>query len=157
MITILCSFSIFDISQFIKDFSIDPNIKKEKMFQKNIMLFFSSCCAVTLSILEIISKKNELEYNIYRGENIKINRFWSLQNLKSIMINILFYMMHPNIIFEYVTIANNNQIHFTYDDFEVFYTFNDIMLLLNLLNIIPFFNSMLRYVTYNSDVADRVW
>lgn len=67
-------------------------------------------------------------------------------------------MMHPNILFEYVPILNEtNEIYHNYDNFDVTYNLNDLMLLLNLLNIIPFFNSMLRYVTYNSDVADRVW
>ena len=121
-------------------------------------MFFSSFAAFSLSTLEIICKKNELLYNIYRGEDVRENLFWSYHNLKPLIINIMFYMMHPNIVIEYIPIINTkNEISFLYDNFEVSYTLNDIMLLLNLLNIIPFFNSMLRYVTYNSDVADRVW
>lgn len=89
---------------------------------------------------------------------MRVNRFWSYNNLKPLCINIMFYMMHPSILVEYFPIINEtNEIYFSYDNFDVSYTLNDLMLLLNLLNIIPFFNSMLRYVTYNSDVAVRVW
>ena len=158
MITILCSFSIFDLGHGIRDSTLDPQLRNIRKSHKNILLFFSSFAALSLSILEIICKKNELLYNIYRGEDMRVNRFWSYNNLKPLCINIMFYMMHPSILVEYFPIINEtNEIYFSYDNFDVSYTLNDLMLLLNLLNIIPFFNSMLRYVTYNSDVAVRVW
>ena len=66
--------------------------------------------------------------------------------------------MHPNYVVEnYNFFGENNRISFSYrNEISLNYTLNDILLVLNVLNVIPLFNSLLRYISYNSDIADRV-
>lgn len=79
--------------------------------------------------------------------------------MKNLLFNIFLYLLHPNLIVEHFNIINeNNEISFGYVDGKVIiYTLNDLMLILNLLNIIPFFSSCIKYIKFNSNVADRLW
>ncbi len=157
IITILCSFSIFDFTNS-KENDLDDNLRAKREKRKNFLLFCSSFCAISLSALEMVSKYYELQYNLYRGNDKKDNRFFSYRNLKPVLTNIIFYLIHPNYVVEnYNFFGANNRISFSYrNEISLNYTLNDILLVLNVLNVIPLFNSLLRYISYNSDTADRV-
>lgn len=54
--TILCSFSIFDLSHALNEDLINDEIIVKRNDHKNIMLVYSSVAAISLSILEIFNK-----------------------------------------------------------------------------------------------------
>lgn len=161
MITIFCSFSIFDFSYDSNHLFSNPEENEKRHLQKNILLIYSSFSAISLIILEIFGMKYELLYKRFKGSSIKDTEMLKYKNLKKILINSFFYLMHPNYIVENLSIINENNIVITFylknKGKYIDYTLNDVLLLLNLLNAVPFFNSMLKYIEYNSDVADRAW
>jgi len=76
-----------------------------------------------------------------------LNTFLRTKNLNQVLINIFLYLLHPNYLFEHKEIINTqNTMNFYLSDGRGFkYTLNDIFLLLNLLNIIPLYQALIKY------------
>ncbi len=116
-VTILCSFSIFDLSYLPDEEDLDEILLSKRKERKDLLLIFSSVSTFSLIFLEIMTKKNELLYQQYCGKDLKETAFFSVENIKSVLTNIFFYSMHPNYLVEHYPIFNEkNTISFSYSE-----------------------------------------
>lgn len=158
ILSIIISVNVFDIYHIKAD--LDKFALTDVDFVKDILLIICSICIVVLIGLEVLIKKYDLLYLLYKGKDKKECYYFSWRNLPSLLLNALIILIHPNYLFEHIVFVNNDNIFRSYNSNAgdyVTYHLNDIMVLGNLLKVLFVFQYMLRNLDYNSDVADRIW
>lgn len=157
-ISIFTSVNVFDCYHIQSELS---DIKSDNLaMMKDILLFISTFAIAIIIFLEVMLKRYDLMYLLYKGKDKKECLFFSWRNLPNFIFSIFIIILHPNYIFEHVIFINNDNIFRFYNSNAgdyVTYHINDIMVLCNLLKVIFIFQYMLRNLDYNSDVADRIW
>ena len=157
-LSIIISVSIFDT--YNRRDELDSFSQADIDFVKDILLFISSFSVVMLILMEVLIKRCELLYLLYKGKDRKECRFFSFRNFPLFLFRVFIILLHPNYLFEHFVFINNDNIFRTFNsnagDF-VTYHINDLMVLGNLFKVVFIFQYMLRNLDYNSDVADRIW
>jgi hypothetical protein len=159
--SLLVSVSLFDmkhVNDVNKIFSINDYFSA--MHTTDLFYVLSSLIAVATIVLSIYHRVTCVKLDFYKGKTTEST--WKSLFTGSVFfyLNLLLYLIHPNLLFEKFKILNATntfQIYNSNAGDYVDYSINDILCLFSLLKIVSIFNILINCINYNSDVADRVW
>jgi hypothetical protein len=158
---LLISISLFDIrhlNEAQKTFGLNEVLGF--ISSSDILFVISTVIAVATVSLSIYHRTINLRLDFYKGKTTAGT--WKALFTGSIWfyVNLVLFAIHPNIFFDKLNIINENNIITIFNSNAndyVEYSLNDIVCLLSLLKIISIFNILVNCISFNSDVADRVW